>query len=267
MRSSFTIWTRTAVQKRNNMSENISSSVLFHFTSCMDNLKSILTNGFFPHYCPEYTLDPFDREAASTGYPPMGATPLVSFCDLPLSLIKKHLKRYGNFGIGLRKRWGIKNGVTPVIYTHAKAQTRPLALRLISQAKRSASKTTAKDFMLLTAYTKPFRGAAWRNGNIKRRVKFYDEREWRYVPNIRDHHKLFLRNYANPTETEALYVHFRNKYALRVQPDDIQYLIVPDDAHVLLLADFISRKSHYSKTNVTLVTTAIMTVDCIHQDI
>jgi hypothetical protein len=69
----------------------------------MDDLKSILKHGFFPHYCPEYTLDPVDRKAASKGNPPMRAVPLVCFCDLPLSLIGKHLDEYGNFGIGLKK--------------------------------------------------------------------------------------------------------------------------------------------------------------------
>jgi hypothetical protein len=42
---------------------------------------------------------------------------MVCFCDLPLSLIKKHLKEYGSFGIGpapsRRKRKGIIFGATP----------------------------------------------------------------------------------------------------------------------------------------------------------
>ena len=35
------------------MAENVSSSVLFHFTRSMDSLKGILKNGFFPRYCLE----------------------------------------------------------------------------------------------------------------------------------------------------------------------------------------------------------------------
>lgn len=58
----------------------------------MDHLKGILKDGFFPRYCPEYTLDPVDRKAASKRRPPMRAAPMVCFCDLPLSLIRKHLK-------------------------------------------------------------------------------------------------------------------------------------------------------------------------------
>jgi hypothetical protein len=55
----------------------------------------------------------------------MYAIPMVCFCDLPLSLIKKHVEEYGGYGIGLNKTWGVKNGVAPVIYTHSRAKTRP----------------------------------------------------------------------------------------------------------------------------------------------
>ena len=36
---------------------------------------------------------------------------------------------HGNFGIGLEKKWGIRHGVAPVIYTHSKAKTRPPVAR------------------------------------------------------------------------------------------------------------------------------------------
>jgi hypothetical protein len=31
---------------------------------------------------------------------------MVCFCDLPLSLIGKHLDEYGDFAIGLERHWG-----------------------------------------------------------------------------------------------------------------------------------------------------------------
>ncbi len=99
------------------MSENVSSNVLFHFTKSMNNLKGILKHGFFPRYCLEYTFDRADSTAAAEKRSPMRAAPLVSFCDLPLSLIHKHLQEYGPFGIGLHKKWGIGNGVTRC-FTH-----------------------------------------------------------------------------------------------------------------------------------------------------
>jgi hypothetical protein len=100
----------------------------------MHNLKGILKNGFSPRYCLEYTLDSTDRIAASKRQPPCYSIPMVCFCDLPLSLIRKHLDEYGGFGIGLRKSWGVKHGVEPVFYTHSKGQTRRPMLRLTTRA-------------------------------------------------------------------------------------------------------------------------------------
>jgi abortive phage resistance protein AbiGi (putative antitoxin) len=249
------------------MAENVSSSVLFHFTKSVENLQSILKFGFSPRYCPEYTLDPLDIKAASKRIPPMRAAPLICFCDLPLSLIRKHLSEYGNFGIGLKKQWGVKNGVTPVIYTHAKAQTRLPLLRLTAKAEAGDDKTVANDLMFLAAYTKPFVGAAWRNKKVQQKVKFYDEREWRYVPAVRGKEPLFLNreDYASSFKIDALHRRLKTKYALPIHPDDVQYLIVPEDKHILALAKYLKRL--YSEDDAVLVTTAIMTIDCIHEDV
>jgi hypothetical protein len=123
----------------------------------------------------------------------MRAGAMVCFCDLPLSLIGKHREEYGKFAIGLRKDWGLKNGVAPVIYTHSKAQTRPPVLRLTVKAPASHDKTLANDDLdILAAYTKPFRGPGWRSQRYQPRVKFYDEREWRYVPTAQNEKPLFI---------------------------------------------------------------------------
>ena len=249
------------------MSENVSSSVLFHFTKSIDDLKSILRHGFFPHYCPEYTLDPADSKAASEGRPPMRAVALVCFCDLPLSLIRKHLDEYGTFGIGLKKQWGVKNGMTPVIYTHRKARTRQPLFRLVAMAEKMNDATVATDLMLLAAYTKPFVGSAWRNNKVQHKVQFYDEREWRYVPVVQSGEPLFLGRdeYTNTSRKTALSKRFRNEYAIPIHPDDIQYLIVPNDNYILSLHKYLKRL--YSWEDAILVTTAIMTIDCIHEDV
>jgi hypothetical protein len=145
------------------MSENISSNVLFHFTESLDNIVDILTSGFYPHYCPEYTFGPLHANAACSGTPPPQAAPMVCFCDLPLSLIRSHLDRYGPFGIGLRKRWGIKNGVTPVFYLHEQSQLyRPLSER-IWETRQQGNPKAKHEMILLIAYLKKFIGDAWRD--------------------------------------------------------------------------------------------------------
>jgi len=256
------------------MSENVSSTVLFHFTKSMDALKGILKHGFVPHYCPEYTLARIDREAALKRLSPTFAVPMVSFCDLPLSLIRKHLDEYGSFGIGLAKKWGRRNGVAPVIYTHRKARTRQPVLRLVAEATQRRESMTANDLNVLAAYTKPFAGPAWRSHRLETSVQFYDEREWRYVPPIRGPTPLFLhrKDYQCAAKRDALHEQLKRHHALPIPPDAIQYLIVPYDRqemNILDLHDYIMRfyGKRYGRKEAILVTTAIMTDDCIEQDV
>jgi predicted hydrocarbon binding protein len=263
------------------MSQNVSSKVLFHFTKSLDAIKSILSDGFFPHYCPEYTLHPNDLLAAHNRRHPWHAIPMVSFCDLPLSLIGKHLKEYGYFGIGLKKTWGINNRVAPVLYTHYQAGTRPALWHLYSELwRRSSSNLTGnidKNAAFLAAHAKPFQGTAWRNGKIRKKVRFYDEREWRYVPPLPAKAEypeagLFCGFDEYMSGKDVLREELKKKFSLKVTPDDIQYLIVKYDKgekNVIELHDFIMRsfRRQFSRKDAILVSTAIMTHDCIRDDI
>lgn len=252
------------------MAENVSSSVLFHFTKSMAYLRSILKHGFFPHYCPEYTPNAYDREAASNRRPPMRAAPMVCFCDLPLSLIRRHLREYGPYGIGLDKKWGLKNGVAPVIYTHPKAQTRLSILHLTDKAAESNDRPPANDAEILAAYTKPFAGPAWRNNHVKPQVRFYEEREWRYVPVSCGVDPLFLdrEDYHNKAKVNRIHKRFKEQNSLQVPQRDIQYLILPytkDERETVELHDYLRKL--YGREDAIKVTTAIMTVDRIEKDV
>lgn len=99
----------------------LSSSRLYHFTPKCEYLLSILQNGF------EYR--PVNEELPLTGFqssvfsiPGLVVHPrtfwAVCFCDIPEPMIHGHIKEYGRFGIGLKKTWGMLNGVTPIRYTH-----------------------------------------------------------------------------------------------------------------------------------------------------
>jgi len=249
------------------MSNNISANVLFHFTRSLDNILDILTSGFYPHYCPEYSFGPVEAQAAWNGFSPAHATPMVCFCDLPLSLIQDHLWQYGKFAIGLDKQWGIMNGLAPVFYTHEQSQTfKPLSDQ--NWAARTANDSAAiNDLILLRAYMKPIRGNAWRRGKMLSDVPFYDEREWRYVPHLSVGEELCLsrEDYTNESKVKSLEESLRQNHRLRVHPDNIQYLIVPDDSHILGLVKHLG--SLYNPDDVTLVTTTIMTTDCITEDV
>ncbi len=256
------------------MSENISSNVLFHFTRTFDKLAGILKNGFYPSYCPEYLIGDFQKGAAESKQAPSQAAPMVCFCDLPVSLINPHMDHYGHYGIGLEKDWGMAKGVAPVFYTHEYAQHFIPGSELNWGALGRQDSKDISNLRLLTAYMKPIEGYEWRNNKrSEEKVHFYDEREWRFVPRFPVGKNTFLswhEYHGDSPEFDAAGLDaakavLKADHRLEFGWEDITYLIVPDDSHILKLAEIIREK--FSPDQATIVTTAIMTTDRIAQDV
>ena len=112
----------------------ISSSTLFHFTNTLENLLNILTVEFRPHFCLE-DFSILSRKSSPTKDQGI-AVPMVSFCDLPLSQVSKHMETYGYYALGLSKAWGMANGLAPVLYTYSAATTARALLDLAQLARK-----------------------------------------------------------------------------------------------------------------------------------
>jgi hypothetical protein len=87
----------------------VTSDTLFHFTKSRTNLERILVERFKITYCKE-NFQLLGKPSGEYYYP------MISFCDLPLGSIKNHIAKYGCYGIGMTKEWGIKNKLNPVLY-------------------------------------------------------------------------------------------------------------------------------------------------------
>lgn len=99
----------------------LSSQHLYHFTTRIEFLKSILQNGFEHRHMQE--------DLPLTSYPgTVWSFPGliqhrytfsgICFCDIPERAIGDHSNQYGKFGMVLSKTWGISNGITPIRYIH-----------------------------------------------------------------------------------------------------------------------------------------------------
>jgi len=156
------------------LSQNLSSSCLFHFTGQLEYLTSILKDGFQARYCTE------KLPKAKVAY----LAPMVCFCDIPLGAVKFHLSRYGGYGIGLKKSALRDVGVTPLFYIHAKSPQFP-----ITGSPRNIEELKA---LSITPYLKPTFGSdpVFEEGTRKvirtRQVNYMNEKEWRYVPRHAD---------------------------------------------------------------------------------
>jgi hypothetical protein len=143
----------------------ISSSTLFNFTDSIDHLVNNLKNGFYCHNTYE------KLPIANNGY----RVPMACFCDIPLSLINEHFDWYGRYGIGIKRTYARENGVKPVWYVTSESN---LVRNLVKNKELSEYERKH-----LVPYLKQFIGyQQYKDQTKPKRKKFYDEREWRYIP-------------------------------------------------------------------------------------
>lgn len=251
--------------------ENLSSNSLFHFTSSLSNLISILSNNFLPRYCLEMP-NFFNENPYNTNL----AYPMVCFCDIPLSKVKRHIGIYGNYGIGLRKEWAIKNNLSPVIYTRKKAKTANTIESLINWyisiqglLSDNDKEVFRRRYTELIMHLKPYYGGMARSGRIVNR-RFYDEREWRWIPELDP--KLF-RSHLYKDEFSDLELR-RNENEkigffkkLNFKPDDIRYLIINNENEIdSFIYNLESIKMKFDSGTIKRLTSRIITNKQIVKD-
>lgn len=159
----------------------ISTNSIIHYTTNIESLKNILSDGFRVKYCYESVNSKGNGRLHA-------AFPMVCFCDIPLSQVKEHLDSYGDYGIGLKKEWAKSKHLNPVLYFDQDSELmnfmRVEFERLVTKAK--ANQIERKDyevFFRIIAFSKNYEGGLKRKGIIIKNYRFYNEREWRYVPN------------------------------------------------------------------------------------
>ena len=164
-----------------------SADHLFHFTSKYENIVSILNEKFKPFFCIEDLSFMYDKSRNMTF-----ALPMVCFCDIPLERHKPHKEKYGGYGIGLKKKWGINKSLNLVNYSY-NLSYRSSSFRILTDLHTEIKSTKNNDwitkfsnsFNILLMTTKPYEGQKFDNISkqwSKEIYRFYDEREWRYLP-------------------------------------------------------------------------------------
>jgi len=217
----------------------ISSSTLFHFTRSFDFLTGILDNGFKPKLCLEEIKI---KDKVYKIYIPM-----VSFCDILLSQAKDYMNdRYGCYGVGLPKKWGEKQGMNPVLYLRKDSKLAgcidQILKNLFSLSKDPEMKKKTEldnittDMVDIFRYLKPYSGE----------YKFYDEKEWRYVPESMSGYPFLLEEQYNTQKRKDLDDELK-KQALTFDHAQIKYVIVEKSSDIPEITKVIKKK--YRKTS------------------
>lgn len=220
----------------------LSSTTLFNFTDKFEYLKDNLLNGF-------YATTTYEKlPKRNNGY----SVPMVCFCDIPLSMIKDHLNWYGNYGVGIKRSYARDHGVTPVFYMHSNSTLLNLILN-----KKKHNDVVLRMFPLI----KQFLGKQNLNG-VNKRKKFYNEREWRYIPpdiNVEVHLSI--------NQTRAKQIMNKALYRMKIDYSAIEYIIVDSAKDIkLLLKVFDTIISKNKRVNREILISKILTVSQIRRD-
>ncbi len=178
--------------------------------------------------------------------------PMICFCDIPFSKVSKHTENYGEFGIAFYKEKCINKNVQPVTYVNPNSNyysdLKDTIYTLLNSEEKLGDKwSILSDFVLTQiAYSKPIVGDMnFKDG--RKTLLFKDECEWRYVPKLPEDMELVLNPISSSPEGRAIY----NKALaskkcentwFKFSPDDICYLIVPNESEASNLIDFINSK-------------------------
>jgi hypothetical protein len=244
----------------------ISSSSLFHFTRKSDYLIQILQNEFRPRYYPE-------KIVLVSGRSIVKAIPMVCFCDIPLSQVKEHIKTYGEYGIGLTKEWAFKNKLTPVQYLQKDSHIAVNISNILYEFSNNLINTPElkilrNAFVETIRNIKNYQGDFTRDGKIIKDVKFYDEREWRFIPKPVPGFDFWLEKtkYLDPLILSAANAK-TEKLKLKFEPEDIKYIIVKHENEIKpMIAALKMIKSKYTSDIVEILTTRIITAEQIKTD-
>lgn len=224
---------------------DLSSNELFHFTR-LEYLKSILdTKSFIPRFSLEFVKLSDNFQHKGTLIP----IAMVCFCDIPFEQSKKHRERYGNYGIVLTEKWKLTKGLNPVFYVQSDSFLANVFSNFTSLTEEFKPVLNSKDFgseiplmfsrighnlSYTTFFLKQFENKSNVTVNYEgatfefERRRFYDEREWRFIPFEADNkNELFLslEDFSNSEKLNQANDNLRN-YKLTFELDDIKYLIV-----------------------------------------
>lgn len=236
---------------------------IFHYTNRFEYLEGIIKNGFQPSYCKE--------QIEKMEY----LSPMVSFCNIPIGEVDKYA-RYGKNGIGMSMEWAIKNKVNPVLYIHEGSEyinilhTESLFKNDFTSGNEERVVKIAQGLLSNIKY--------WKTIYKGKLINTYQEREWRYVPNLSNtkyfpiidcHFKNHIKEYDLFCDDKLKpKPHFPDHSILIEKISDINYIVVTTELQRKKVIDILVEKFDKELVNEALINgkLSILTASQIRND-
>jgi len=191
-------------------------------------------------------------------------TPMVSFCDIPITRAAAHITRYGCYGIGLTKEWGKRNLVQPIAYLSQQSQFMSSIYYLLDmtlaypeeEGFRGVHDELLERAFGLLSMVKTIKGMDFDTGEGR---DFLNENEWRFVPPR--FRPLYEEDYYRQRDLLDTLI---KDFKLEMKPADIKYLFVKDEDDIENLFEFIqSEFQDHPRKDVSLLCTRILVTENI----
>jgi hypothetical protein len=220
----------------------LSSNILWHQTD-LKGFNAILKSKCL--VC-SYSLETFLAREHKLAFP------MISLSDIPVADIKEYMSQYGDYLIGFSREWVIKSGFNPVWYCEksnlALKEHKKQILQTIDKNKNADISLTMLA-LHYGAYIKDIEGPLHvkSKNTTYSNYRFYDEREYRYVP---DFNKLLSKGIKPSLFEEEYHEYKREKgnglinHSVSFTFDDIKMLIVKTDNQVTQLKKRLKDEKH-----------------------
>jgi len=241
------------------------SSTLFHFTKNLETLTLVLKNGFWPRYCLE------DIRWHETDLHQEIAYPMVCFCDIPISRIDEHVDFYGSYGIGVTKEWAIKNKLNPLTYVSSGSPVQRALIDIISHVDELPDDKRTEAFhtlRLIHSFAKPISGTM-KMGRALVKRDFYQESEWRYVPEGADITQHLTKSvFDNKALRDKLNQVTFDSARLGFSPQDVKYIFVPEDSDIPKIINFIQNElDDFKSADLKVLMSRVTSLENLQRDL
>lgn len=174
----------------------------------------------------------------------------------------------------MSKSWGKQNGIAPILYAYPGSLITGRLATLMDHVLKTVQDDSHRSdvwerFLDFASFVKPYEGNLWRQSGPVNNVRFYDEREWRFVPTMSNQDRKVLakdqflddetRHHANRKLAESFRIGF--------EPNNIKYLIVRLEEEIVPFIREVERiKGKYGYDEVKLVTSRVISAEQIRSD-
>jgi Putative abortive phage resistance protein AbiGi, antitoxin len=161
---------------------------------------------------------------------------------------------------------------TPVLYLYRESllmQRYEQMFKIAARADETERDHLSKALFEFACFIKPYEGA-WRESGMLTNIRFYNEREWRFVPVLPDDFYRTGMNKSDFLNGEIRYAanqELQQLARISFEPNDVKYLIVRrEDEIVPLITQVEQIKGKYSWEEVKLVSSRVMSAEQIKGD-